>query len=83
MGRKHCGKREKLLNFSFFHSVFKGIVLQTSKNHGLFGKGLKKTTQNHFPPHFFKGGYLDFTELKNIYYTEIYMEKKTIPIIKN
>ena len=32
-----------------------------------------------------KGGYLDFshlTELKNIYYAEIYM-KKTKPIIKN
>ena len=35
---------EKLLvvsNFSFSHDVFKRIVLQTSKNHGLFGKGLR------------------------------------------
>ena len=34
---------EKLLvtnNFSFSHSVFKRIVLQTCKNQGLFGKGL-------------------------------------------
>ena len=53
-GRKHCGKKEKLLimsNFSFSHSVFKRLVLQTHKNQGLFGKGLK----DHGPdttPHF-------------------------------
>ena len=44
MGRKHCGKKEKLLvtsNFSFSHSVFKRLVLQTRKNQGLFGKELK------------------------------------------
>ena len=29
-------------NFSFSYSVFKRLVLQTGKNHGLFGKGLKK-----------------------------------------
>ena len=28
-------------NFSFSHSVFKSIVLQTRKNQGLFGEGLK------------------------------------------
>ena len=28
-------------NFSFSHSVFKRLVLQTRKNQGLFGKGLK------------------------------------------
>ena len=42
-GWKHCGKKEKLLvtsNFSFSHSVFKRLVLQTCKNQGLFGKGL-------------------------------------------
>ena len=33
-GRKHCG------DFSFSHSVFKRLVLQTHKNQGLFGKGL-------------------------------------------
>ena len=27
-------------NFSFSHSVFKRLVLQTCKNQGLFGKGL-------------------------------------------
>ena len=35
------GEKEKLLvtsNFSFSHSVFKRLVLQTGKNHGLFGK---------------------------------------------
>ena len=40
--RKHWEK-EKLLvtsNFSFFHNVFKRLVLQTCKNQGLFGKGL-------------------------------------------
>ena len=37
-------ENEKLLvmsNFSFSHSVFKRLVLQTCKNQGLFGKGLK------------------------------------------
>ena len=36
---------EKLLitsNFSFSYSVFKGLRLQTGKNQGLFGKGLKE-----------------------------------------
>ena len=28
-------------NFSFSHSVFKRLLLQTLKNQGLFGKGLK------------------------------------------
>ena len=44
MDRKHWEK-EKLLvrsNLSFFHSVFKRPVLQTRKNHGFFGKGLRK-----------------------------------------
>ena len=37
--------KEKLLvksNFSFTHSVFKRLILQTRKNQGLFGKGLIK-----------------------------------------
>ena len=41
--RKHWAK-EKLLfmsNFSFSHSVFKRLVLQTRKNQGMFWKGLK------------------------------------------
>ena len=36
-------EKEKLLvtsNFSFSHSVFKRLVLQTRKYQGLFGKGL-------------------------------------------
>ena len=36
-------EKEKLLvtsNFSFSHSVFKGLVLQTRKNQGLLGKGV-------------------------------------------
>ena len=38
---------EKLLvtsNFSFSHIVFKRLELQTRKNQGLFGKGLRKET---------------------------------------
>ena len=33
-------------NFSFSHSGFKGLVLQSSKNMGLFGKGLCVLYQN-------------------------------------
>ena len=43
MGKKHCEEKEKLLatsNFSFSHHVFKGVLLQTGKNQGLFGKRL-------------------------------------------
>ena len=32
-------------NFSFSHSVFKRLVMQTYKNQGLFGKGLKTLTK--------------------------------------
>ena len=42
-GYKTQREKEKLLimsNFSFSHSVFKRLVLQTRKNQGLFGKGL-------------------------------------------
>ena len=48
-GRKHCGKKEKLLitsNFSFSHSVLKRLVLKTGKNTGLFGKGLNLCAPN-------------------------------------
>ena len=41
-GRKHCGNTEKLLvmsNFSFFHSVSKRFVLQTSETKACLGKG--------------------------------------------
>ena len=41
MGRKYGGKRRNCSsNLSFSHSVFKRLVLQTSKNQGLFGEGL-------------------------------------------
>ena len=42
--KKTLWEKEKLLvmrNFSFPHSVFKRLVLQTRKNQGLFGKGLR------------------------------------------
>ena len=42
-GQKILWEKENLLvtsNFSFFHSVFKRLVLQTHKIQGLFGKGL-------------------------------------------
>ena len=42
-GQKTLWEKEKLLvtsKFSFSHSVFKRLVLQTRKNLGLFGKGL-------------------------------------------
>ena len=42
-GLKTLWEKQKLLftsNFSFSHSVFKRLVLQTRKKQGLFGKGL-------------------------------------------
>ena len=48
MGRKHCGKKEKLLvtsNFSFSRSVFKRVLLQTRKSQGLFGNRLRVNSQ--------------------------------------
>ena len=39
-------EKEKLLivnYFSFSHSVFKRLVLQTCKNQGLFGKGINES----------------------------------------
>ena len=44
-------EKEKLLttsNFSFSHIVFKGLVLQTRKNQGLFGKGLMTLKKKAF-----------------------------------
>ena len=42
-GRKHWEKNKLLFtsNLSLSHSVFKRLVLQTRKNQGLFGRGLK------------------------------------------
>ena len=36
-------------NFSFSHSVFKRLPLQTCKNQGLFGKGLNFVTSSPTP----------------------------------
>ena len=49
-GYKTLWEKEKLLirsNFSFSHSVFKRLVLQTCKNQGLFGKGLYRYHGGH------------------------------------
>ena len=45
-------EKEKLLimrNFSFSHSVFKRLALQTRKNQGFFGKGLNTCQVNALP----------------------------------
>ena len=34
-------------NFSFSHSVFKRLVLQTRKNQGLFGTGLRNLKEDN------------------------------------
>ena len=51
---------EKLLvtsNFSFSHSVFKRLVLQTHKNQGLFGKGLNKILSGAYLQNYTGYGY--------------------------
>ena len=53
--QKILWEEEKLLvtnNFSFSHSVFKRLLLQTCKHQGLFGKGL--TCIFPFSDHIFK-----------------------------
>ena len=50
MGRKHCGRKEKLLvmsNIFSSHSVFKRLVLQPFKNTVWLGKSKPITTQCH------------------------------------
>ena len=52
-GQKTLWEKDKLLvtsNLSFSHSVFKRPALQTRKNQGLFGKGLKD--KNHHLSYF-------------------------------
>ena len=47
-GKKTLWEKDELLvtsKSSFSHSVFKRLALQTRKNQGLFGKGLKKRTR--------------------------------------
>ena len=49
--QKTLWEKEKLLvtsNFSFSHSVFKRLILQTHKNQGLFGKGLTNLYRTPF-----------------------------------
>ena len=48
--KKMLWEKEKLFvtnNLSFSHSVFERLVLQTSKNQGLFEKWLKKCIKYH------------------------------------
>ena len=50
-GKKALREKEKLLvtsNFSFSHSVFKGLVLQTWKNKDSFGRLLDLHVVNDF-----------------------------------
>ena len=42
------GEIARYEQFSFFHSVFKRLVLQTRKNQGLFGKGLSNVQNPRF-----------------------------------
>ena len=64
-------EKEKLLitsNFSFSHSVFKRLVLQTRKNQGLFGKGLTDI-QNVL----YKDGLLIYCMVFNTFFNIIYI----------
>ena len=56
-GLKTLWEKEKLLvtsNFSFSHSVFKSVLLQSRKNQGLFGKALTTLEKGGFWKHFGK-----------------------------
>ena len=67
-GRKHWEK-EKLLvtsNFSFFHSVFNRLLLQTLNNQGLFGKGLRKLDRNDAAMALFRDCSKNFIPIKNV-----------------
>ena len=51
MGKKYCGKKEKLLvtsNFSFYHSVFNRPVSQTRQKVSLCGNGLTLSQTTNF-----------------------------------
>ena len=50
-GYETLWEKEKMLvmsNFTFSHSVFKRLILQTRKNQGLFGIGLNYCFRNTF-----------------------------------
>ena len=54
------GEIARMSNFSFSRSVFKRLLLQTHKNQGLFGKGLKAFFNRYiqcpgFSPEIFEG----------------------------
>ena len=56
--RKHCGKRRNCslrAISSFPHNVFNRLVLQTRKNKGLFGKGLRWKNLKIHHKHFSRG----------------------------
>ena len=62
-GLKTLWEKEKLLvtsSFSFSHSVFKRLVLQTRKNQNLFGKGLRENNGDHQRFHIFPHCFLLF-----------------------
>ena len=50
-------------NFSFSHSVFKRLILQTRKNQGLFGKGFKLLLDDNFK--FDENGKKFFKQVEN------------------
>ena len=50
MGKGEIARyKQFLLNFFFSHCVFKMLVLQTRKNQGLFGKGLRDHCSGETP----------------------------------
>ena len=66
-GWKTLREKEKLLvtsNFSFSHSVFKRLVLQTSRNQGLFGKGLMNKNFSLETPGDSRVEYLQYLQVK-------------------
>ena len=78
MGRKTLWEKEKLLvtsNFSYSHCVFKRLVLQTGKNQGLFGKGLKghSSSNQHI---FIKNKKLLTSKEESILFGQFFLERK-------
>ena len=70
---------EKLLvtsNFSFSHSVFKRLVMQTHKNQGLFGKGLKQLNKVRV-----EGGYSGFQKISSKQQT-CHLQEETVHLLK-
>ena len=59
-------------NFSFSHSVFKRLVLQTCLNQGLFGKGLNAVPNDNI---------VDLVKLKAIADNKLNIAKMTISLL--